>query len=453
VHKFAGPIEAIVTAALERQHLPGVSIAVARDGNVLFAHGYGSRNVGEGLPADQDTIYSIASISKQFTAAAIMQLAERGLLRIDDRVARFFPWHPYGESIELRHLLTHTSGMPDYFSLADFDRIGYTAAAPREIIESVLTRGAAFAPGAEYQYCNTGYVLLGAIIERVAQQSYAQYLQTNIFDPLEMTRTGVDDTPSVRSNVAVGHTSFVLGPWELARDCHPAWEFATGGLYSTVVDIVKWNRALRAGRVIGAESLAQMTTRAVLAGGHPIDYGYGVCVSDVGGLREIRHTGGLPGISTDNAMYPDVGIDIIVFVNHDGTSTYATITRPILALLLGDPALRGPRRPDLATSSGLDERPQGQGWIRAAAAGAIDELPLAAKFERLLKPERRARFGELRAFGPVTAIALIDAARRDPETTFTYRVDFERRPLVATLTVRDDDTIADLRFMRWDDRA
>src|SRR5450631_3596045 len=115
---FAAPIEAVVTAALERQHLPGISVVAARDGKVVFARGYGYRNVGEKLPADPDTIYSIASISKQFTAAAIMQLAERGLLRLDDPVSRYFPWFPYGERIELRHLLTHTSGIPDYFSLA-----------------------------------------------------------------------------------------------------------------------------------------------------------------------------------------------------------------------------------------------------------------------------------------------------------------------------------------------
>ena len=450
---LAEPIEAIVTAALERQHLPGLSIAVARDGTVLFARGYGYRNVGELLPADPDTIYSIASISKQFTAAAIMQLAERGRLQLDDRVSRYFPWHPYGDSIELRNLLSHTSGIPDYFPLENFDRIGFSEATPREIAESVLHRSASFAPGAEYQYCNTGYVLLGAILERVAGQSYAQYLQSHFFGPLEMTRTGVDDSPAIRGNVAVGYTSFVLGPWELARDYDPSWEFGTGGLYSTVIDMLKWNIALRTGKIVRPASLAQMTSRIELNDGHPIDYGFGLAVSDAGGRREIRHTGGLPGISTDNTTYPDLGIDIIVFVNHDGCSTYATIVRPVLALLLGEPALRGARLPDPSASSGLHERAHAHAWIRAAAAGAIDDLPFSGKFERFLKPNRRARYAELRAFGAVTAIALIDAARRDPETTFSYRVDFERARLVAALAVRDDGTIANLHFLRWDERG
>lgn len=453
--EYATPIEAIVTAAVERQHLPGVSVAVARGGRLLFARGYGYRNVGERLPADPETIYSIASISKQFTAAAIMQLAERGMLRIDDRVTRYFPGHPYGAGIELRHLLTHTSGIPDYFPLEELDRVAFCAARPHEIIESVLNREAAFAPGAEYQYCNTGYVMLGAIIERVAEQSYAQYLQTNFFDPLEMTRTGIDDTPAIHHNLAVGYTSYVLGPWELARDYHPTWEFATGGMYSTVIDMLKWNWALRAGRVVSAPSLAMMTARARLGAGQVLDYGFGLSVNDVGGLREIRHTGGLPGISTDNATYPDAGIDIIGFVNHDGCSIYATIVRPILALIAGRPAAGAPasERSNLPVSSGLDERPFARSWIRAAAAGRIGDLPLSARFERFLHPGRRARFAELRAYGEITGMSLIDASRRDPETSFNYRVDFERAPLVASVAIRDDGMLADLRFLRWDDRA
>lgn len=447
------PIDAIVTAALERQNLPGMSVVVARHGSLILARGHGYRNVGERLAADPDTIFSIASISKQFTAAAIMQLAERGLLRIDDRVTRYFPGHPYDDGIEVRHLLSHTSGIPDYFPLEELDRLAFCEARPQEIIEAVLGRDPAFAPGAEYQYCNTGYVMLGAIIERVAGQSYAHYLQTNFFDPLEMTRTGIDDTPVIHRNLAIGYTSFVLGPWELARDYHPAWEFATGGMYSTVVDMLKWNLALRGGRVVSAASFALMTVPARLNNGQETGYGFGLSINDVGGLREIRHTGGLPGVSTDNATYPDAGIDIIVFVNHDGCSVYATVVRPILALLLGDLEPAAAARPALPVSSGLDERPYAQTWIRAAAAGSVDGIPLSARFERFLIPSRRARFAELSAYGAVKEIRLLDAGRRDPETTFNYRVDFERAPLIASLTIRDNGTLADLRFTRWDDRA
>ena len=449
---LAAAIDGIAAAARERQYLPGLSVAVARNGTPIFARGYGWRNLGERLPADAETIYSIASISKQFTAAALLQLAERGLLRFDDRLSRYFPWHPYGASIEVRHVLTHTSGIPDYFPLDDFDRIGFAQASPREIAETVLPRGPAFAPGAEFQYCNTGYVLLGAILEQVSGQTYVEYLQTHIFDPLGMTRTGVDDPPAIHHNAALGYTSFVLGPWEPARDYHPSWEFATGGMYSTVADLLRWNAALRAGRVISASSLAQMTARARLANGHALDYGFGVGVGDVGGRREIRHTGGLPGWSTDNTTYPDLGIDIVVFVNHDGCSTYGTIVRPILALLLDEPALRGSRQADISASSGLDEHRDAHDWLRGAAAGRIDDLPLAPKFARFLTARRRERFAALRGFGEITAITLADAGRRDPETTFSYRVDFERGPLVAVLSVRDGGTISYLQFQRWDDR-
>jgi CubicO group peptidase (beta-lactamase class C family) len=450
---IADAIDAIVTRAMVRQQLPGLSIAVQQRGTTIFARGYGQRNVGEALPADADTIYSIASISKQFTAAALMQQAERGRLRLTDPVSRYFPWHPYGATIDLQHLLTHTSGMPDYFSLEHIDLMACVPATPRAIAESVLDRPAAFAPGAEYQYCNTGYVLLGAILEAVAGQSYATYLQTHIFDPLGMTRTGVDDTPTIRQNVIAGCTSYVLGPWELAREYHPSWEFGTGGLFSTVNDVQRWNRALRSGEVVRPASYAQMTTPMRLTTGHAVNYGLGLGVSTVAGRREIRHTGGLPGISTDNTTYPDDDLDIVVFVNHDGYSTYATIARPILALLLDDPAFEIARSPDFAASSGLDERTEASDWIRAAAAGEIGHPPLAAKFERFLTPARRARFADLATWGRVAAIQRIDATRRDPETTSSYRVDFEHAPLLASMTVRDEGTIAQLNFIRWDDRA
>lgn len=449
---LAQAIDAIAVSALERQYLPGLSIAVARDGTPIFTRGFGWRNVGERLAADAETIFSIASISKQFTAAALLQLAERGRLRLDDRLSRYFPWHPYGASIEIRHLLTHTSGIPDYFPLDDFDRIGFAQASPREIAETVLPRGPAFAPGAEFQYCNTGYVLLGAILEHISGQTYADYLRAHIFDPLDMARTGVDDPPAIHHNAALGYTSFVLGAWEPARDYHPSWEFATGGLYSTVSDLLKWDAALRGGRVISAPSLAAMTARATLSNGHALDYGFGVGVGDVAGRREIRHTGGLPGLSTDNTTYPDLGIDIVVFVNHDGCSTYATIIRPILALLLDEPAPCGSRQADFSASSGLDEHRDAHSWLRQAAAGRIDGLPLSPKFARFLTPPRRARFAALQDLGGVTAITLADAGRRDPETTFSYRVDFERGPLVAVLSVRDDGAISYLQFQRWDDR-
>lgn len=450
---LANSIDAIVRRAIERQHLPGISIAVTCEGQTLFARGYGMRNIGEALPADADTIYSIASVSKQFAVAALMQLAERGRLRLDDKLSRYFSWHPYGETVELRHLLNHTSGIPDYFPVENLDRIGFVDASPRDIAETVLNRPPAFEPGAEYQYSNTGYVLLGAVIEAVAEQSYAEYLETHFFKSLDMTRTAVDDAPVIRSNVAIGYTSFALGPLQIARDYHPSWEFATGGLSSTVNDLRKWNRALRRGNVVSTESYAQMTTASVLDNGHPVNYGFGLGVSDVNGIREIRHTGGLPGMSTDNTTYPDRDIDIIAFVNLDGCSMYATVVRPILALLLDDPALGGTRRPDLAASSGLDERPAAKQWIRSAALGDIGALPFTAKFERFLKAHRPEPYAGLRDCGAVTSIALVDATRRDPETTFGYRVDFERGPLLASLTVRDDNRIAGLNFIRWDDRA
>jgi len=435
------------------QRIPGISLAIGRKGRVEYARGYGYRNVAERVQPSAATTFGIASISKQFTAAGVMHLVERGLLSLDDPLSRFFPRIPGAAVIRIRHLLGHTSGVPGYTEVPDFDQLSRTIATPEEVVATVTERAPAFAPEGEWQYGNTNYVLLGSIIEAVSGESYEDFLSKLIFVPLGLTRTGVADNTTIRENDASCYSTYSLGDVEYAIEWDPSWAFATGGLYSTVEDLVAWNHALCSGRVISAESYARMTTSGRLKDGSDTNYGLGLFLDDLGGLREVRHSGGLPGFSLINATYPEIELDIVVLSNIGGIRTYLSIVRPILAILLDRPEIalwQQPKFPasTITKSELLDPR----SWIAAAREGRIDELSLEAQFKRFLKPHRRAALERLNLLGELREIELIDTDRRDPETAFAYRAVFEKRVLEASIIAVDTGEIRSVSFREWDER-
>jgi CubicO group peptidase (beta-lactamase class C family) len=446
-------IDGCVASAMAAQRIPGISLAIGRAGRVEYARGYGYRNVAERIQPDADTIFSIASISKQFTAAAILHLVERGVLSLDDSLARLFPRIPSAADIQVRHLLGHTSGIPGYTEIADFDQFCRTSATPEEVIATVAERVPVFAPEAEWQYGNTNYVLLGSIIETVTGESYAEFLSKLIWVPLELTRTGVNDAATIRENKSNGYSAYSLGDIEYATEWDPSWAFATGGLYSTVNDLVRWNYALRSGRVVAPDSFTRMTTSGRLKDGTDTQYGLGLFVDNVEGVREVRHSGGLPGFSLMNATYPELDLDIVVLANVDGIRTYLSIVRPILAILLDRPDISVWHKPELPASAiAKSESLDPSSWIGAARAGRIDELPLEAEFKRFLTPHRRAALEELSLFGELREIELIETDRRDPETSFHYRAAFQKRVLEAIIIVVDTGEIRRIGFREWDER-
>jgi CubicO group peptidase (beta-lactamase class C family) len=443
--------DSICRATIAAQGIPGLSIAIAHGGKTLLAQGYGYRNVADRVACDADTIYSIASVSKQFTAAAIMRLHEQGMLSIEDPLHKYFPWVPCGSDVTLTHLLSHTSGIPGYTEVPDFECVCYSEGTFREIVMLGADRPAAFAPGERWEYSNTNYVLLGGIIENVSQQSYAQFLCASFFEPLEMSSSGVDDVWSIRQNYAVGYTSYSLGPLERAREWHPSWEFATGGLFSTAPDLLRWNNALRTGNVVSPASYAVMSHARTLTDGSSTKYGFGLFREDVRGLTEVRHTGGLPGFSSDNATYPDVGMDIVILANRDAAGTYFSATRKILSRTLGRESLAVWQPPPL--DKGVAPPPDPVTWIDAARADALDELPLTEAFQRFLHPRRRAALRSLGQHGAVKRCDLLEAYRRNPVNIYTYKVRFDRKIVSALLiTMMDTGAIEMIAFYPWDHR-
>jgi D-alanyl-D-alanine carboxypeptidase len=444
---YAESIDRIVTAAMTAQTIPGLAILVAQERRIIFARGYGLRNVGENLPVDEGTSFSIASISKQFTAAAIMQLHERGLLALDDRIDRYLPWFRYAPNVTIAHLMTHTSGIAGYTELDDFDLRCTNPAAPREVVETILEREPAFAPGDEWQYSNTNYVILGAILEAVAQKSYRDVIESDLLAGLDATATVLNDATSIRSNAALGFTAYWLGPLEPARDWHPSWGFGTAGLRSNVLDLFTWNVALRSGRVVTEPSLQAMRTAAMLNDGQRVSYGLGLQLGQTPIGRVTRHTGGLPGFTLENTTFLDREIDIIVLTNGDATPTEHSITRPIAALLTTEPRLRSPA-PDAEERFGAEIAQPNDALdvVNAFLCGALDAGRITDRFKRVLTP---AHLDAVRAFsrrGPVRALHPLQSFRRDPVNLYTYRADFDDAVLRADLWLRDDGRVDGVWF-------
>ncbi len=315
-------VDAFVAAQMQAQKVPGVALAIVKDGAVV-ARGYGESNVEHHVPVTPETIFQSGSVGKQFTAAAVMLLVEEGRIALEDSITRYLPdapatWQP----IRIRHLLTHTSGIPDYA----VDTFDYR----RDATEDELARMAygltlEFPPGAQWKYSNTGYLLLGVVIHKVSGQFYGDLLAERIFRPLGMSTARVISEAEIVPNRAAGY-ELVDGQLRNQEWVAPSLNTtADGALYLTVQDMVAWDRGLRAGAILKPESWTQVYTPVRLAGGETHPYGFGWSVGTVAGAPRYAHGGSWQGFKSYIARYLGADLTIILFANLAETDTEALV--------------------------------------------------------------------------------------------------------------------------------
>lgn len=291
------------------------AVLLARDGKIVLSKGYGLANRETGTPNSARTKIRLGSLTKQFTAASILLLQERGKLRTSDSVCKYVSDCPKAwEAVTIQHLLTHTSGIPSYTGLPDFRKLSVYPATPTELMARFRDKQLEFTPGKEFSYNNSGYVLLGHIVEKVSGESYAEFLRENIFRPLGMNDTGYDENDAVIENRADGYTPTPRGI-RRAPYIDMTVPFAAGGLYSTAEDMYLWAKALAAGKLLSKESLDAMHTP------FKNGYGYGVFIAEQYGLKNITHGGGIEGASTLLSRFPNEGAVVIVLSNIDSVFT------------------------------------------------------------------------------------------------------------------------------------
>jgi CubicO group peptidase (beta-lactamase class C family) len=335
-------IDSLAAAFLESTHTPAISVAVLRGSDTLVMKGYGAASLEPHRDATPSTVYEIGSITKQFTSAAIMRLIERGKLSLDDPMSKYLPDVPlHGHVVTVRQLLNHTSGIHDYTSSPEWAKTWTQMLTPRQVVAFVDKDTFDFAPGTKWRYDNTGYVLLGMIIEKVTGEPYASYVQHDLFTPLGLKQTSYCPNRPTDPSFAAGYTSRsgTVKPADFLDMSHP---LAAGALCSTVRDLVKWQRALVAGRVVNAKSFALMTTADTLNDGKRLSYGFGLVPGQMGTHRSVGHGGGIPGFTTASIFFPDDSVNVAVFSNSDGVPD--PLAQNIARAVFGIPLVAG-RRP------------------------------------------------------------------------------------------------------------
>ena len=303
------------------------SALVSKDGQVLYAKGLGMADAATDVANTPETRFRIGSITKQFTAMGILILESRGLVDRRDPVCDHLDTCPDGwEAVTIEHLLAHTSGIANFTDQADFD--GLQAATPAETVASVADIPLQWDPGRFFSYSNTGYVLLGMVIEKVSGQTYEAFVQDEIFGPLRMQDSGYEDgdTPGLATGYAEGFT--VAEPLDMSVP------YAAGGLYSTVLDLERWVEAISTDRLAPSVEMtrfdapiAETTDRIGFA------YGYGQFVGDDGGSRVIHHDGGINGFYTNLVRYPDEHLTIVLLTNRETSPDLWQLSRAIRSTL------------------------------------------------------------------------------------------------------------------------
>ena len=311
------PVDVYIHAEMQRRQIPGLALLIVRNGAIVRAQGYGFANLELKVPVRPETIFQSGSMGKQFTAMAVMMLVEQGKLSLDDPLTKFFPDAPAPwKQVKVKNLLSHTGGFGDYPEHFDMRR-DYTEAQLLKIVEGIPL---AYTPGTKWAYSNLGYLTLGILIHKVSGQFYGDYLHDRVFAPLGMTSTRIMSEADLIPNRAAGYR-LVKGELKNQEWVSPTLNTtADGSLYFNILDLARWDAALREGKLLSRASYDEMWTPFNLANGqpNPDGYGFGWFISAVNGHRVIEHEGAWQGFNTNISRYVDDQLTVVILTNLEG---------------------------------------------------------------------------------------------------------------------------------------
>ena len=309
---------------------PGAAVLVVHNDAVLLRKGFGMANLELKVPVDPEQVFRIGSITKQFTAVAILQLVGAGKIKLDDNISTYVPgFPPVGHKVTIAQLLNQTSGLPSYTDEKTWLTTWRQDLKPDDLLAFTKGKSPLFTPGTDWAYSNTNYILLGEVIAKVSGESYASYVQTKLLAPAGMQHSQYDNAEDVIPGRVPGYA--VAGPkkWKNAAYLSMTHPYAAGALVSNVDDLWKWDKALSAGRLIDTKLLAQAYSDTVLPDGRSTGYGYGWGIGTLGQRKTIEHGGGINGFAAYEMKVPDAGLYIAILSNNEaaaplvGTGTLA----------------------------------------------------------------------------------------------------------------------------------
>ncbi|MBC5806319.1 MAG: hypothetical protein DLM53_12330 [Candidatus Eremiobacter antarcticus] len=325
-------VDAAVGKIVSSSLVPGAQLAIERRGAVVYERAYGVADAARKKAVNLRTRFEIGSITKQVTAAAVLQLVEAHRLNLDDPLEKYVPQYKPGAAVTLRQLMWQTTGIPDYTALPRFMHSTInTPGSFERILALIADKPLDFAPGTRWAYSDTNYILLGRVIEAASKMSYNEYIREHIFRAAGMSRTGTIADEGAMRDMATGYSSRNGRQGPTARFSDP-WAWSAGNIVSTAADVLKWDDALFRGKLLSLQSVALMTTPGTLSDGTPTSYAMGWVVDTQDGHKRIWHNGGTVGFGSSNMLYPDDGLRIVALIN-DASIPPETLTARVFEAL------------------------------------------------------------------------------------------------------------------------
>jgi D-alanyl-D-alanine carboxypeptidase len=415
---FESKVDSIAATVLSATGVPSASVAVVQHGKMVMAKAYGQASLEPSRPAAPSMRYALGSISKQFTAAAILLLQEEGKLRIDDPVGKYVPGLSRGNEVTIRQILSHTSGYQDFWPQDYLMEPMKKDAPAQSIMDRWAKQPLDFEPGTRWQYSNTGFVLAAMIVEKVSGMPFFQFIQTRLLDPLDMkSARNFDADP--RAVDATGYIRYALGPLHPAPDAGKGWMYGAGMLAMTPTDLAKWDISLIRRSLLKPQSYSEMFHETTLRNGAPSSYGLGVFSLMSGGHFLVEHNGEVSGFTAENFVYPEDSAAIIVMTNQDAASAAGSIATQISRLLFTvEDSLTGNRTA------------QARAILEGLQKGHIDRS--------LFTPNANGYFGEvalkdfaasLAPLGSLVSFVQTSSSKRGGMTLRNYRAIFNGKSL------------------------
>jgi D-alanyl-D-alanine carboxypeptidase len=442
-------VDSVVNAAMQRQHLVGISVAMMRGGQLQLVKTYGFASLQPRVAVDTGTRFSIGSVTKEFVSALALLLQEDGLLNVHDTLSKWYPKLTRSREITLLDLMNHVSGYRDYYPLDYVDREMAKPTTAEHIITEYATMPLDFDPGTRWSYSNTGYTILGRVLERVSGKSLGTLLEEKIFRPLGMNQTLYEPTAPERR--ASGYVSWALGDMEVAQLEGSGWIGAPGGIWSTASDIARWDLALMRPGFLKPASREILFGERMLKNGVGTGYAGGLSVSQNGGRTVFSHGGATSGFSATNVFIPADTAAVVILSNTDqnvGANPLARMVSPPRANAASTPAPRRQEAMKPPTPNGLAPIAQSAAFFGELQRGVVDRKKLSDDYNAFLTPARLAAAAKtLAPLGEVTGAELLGVSERGGMQVATVRLTVGGRT-VTTLMYRRPDGVME-QYLLW----
>ena len=430
-------IDRYVAAQVKERGFVGLSLALVRDGRIVLARGYGESSREDRTPVDADTAFAVGSITKQFTCAAALMLAEEGKLSLDDKVAKYFPKLTRAGDITLGDLGAHVSGYPDYYPLDFIDKRMASPILADDLLRTYAGGKLDFEPGTRWSYSNTGYILLGRVLEKVTLEPLAELFERRIFIPLHLLHAWYQPGAGGKG-LARGYESFDMSEPQPAPREAEGWLGAAGALYASATDLAKWDIALMDGKVLAPESMRLMTTPRTLADGRSTGYGCGQSISHQGHETVLSHGGEVNGFLASNTMVPRTRSAVVLLSNSLGHDPFE-LGHDILKLMLRDletppPKVAGPPPKDVMRA-----------LVTQMQSGALDRTRLGDDFSAYVTDGRaRAAAATLAPLGTPKSVDLERISERGGMEVTRFGIAFEKQKVSALMFRTPDGKVQEL---------